>query len=248
MATKTANGTETTENRDEQVEGVLLDAVTSMVKKLIARGKERGYITIDDFNQALPSEQVSSELIEDTMAMLNEAGINVGEAEDGAEEEVAEKKATEEEEGAEAEDEEAGGNVNEETMGRTDDPVRMYLREMGAVELLSREGEIAIAKRIEAGRDAMISGLCESALTFEAIMVWRDELENNRILLREVIDLDATYGVLNPSSLPGAAQPEGEETEEEAGAPEMVSLDEVEEAFRVASSKADGAIKVVLTP
>ncbi len=97
---------------------------------------------------------------------------------------------------------------------RTDDPVRMYLREMGSVELLSREGEIAIAKRIEAGRDAMISGLCESALTFEAIMVWRDELENNRILLREVIDLDATYGVLNPSSLPGAAPAEGEEEEE----------------------------------
>ena len=114
MATKTANGTETTENRDEQVEGVLLDAVTSMVKKLIARGKERGYITIDDFNQALPSTQVSSELIEDTMAMLNEAGINVVEAEDGAEEEVAEKKAaSEDEEGAEAEEEEAGGNVNE---------------------------------------------------------------------------------------------------------------------------------------
>ena len=172
MATKTANGTETTENRDEQVEGVLLDAVTSMVKKLIARGKERGYITIDDFNQALPSEQVSSELIEDTMAMLNEAGINVVEAEDGAEEEVAEKKATEEEEGAEAEDEEAGGNVNEETMGRTDDPVRMYLREMGSVELLSREGEIAIAKRIEAGRDMMIGGLCVSPLTFKAILGW----------------------------------------------------------------------------
>ena len=104
----------------------------------------------------------------------------------------------------------------ESDVGRTTDPVRMYMREMGSVELLSREGEIAIAKRIEAGRDAMISGLCESALTFEAIMVWRDELENNRILLREVIDLDATYGVLNPSSVPGAAQPEGEETEEEA--------------------------------
>mgnify|MGYP002714563602 CR=1 FL=1 len=194
MATKTANGTETTENRDEQVEGVLLDAVTSMVKKLIARGKERGYITIDDFNQALPSEQVSSELIEDTMAMLNEAGINVVEAEDGAEEEVAEKKATEEEEGAEAEDEEAGGNVNEETMGRTDDPVRMYLREMGSVELLSREGEIAIAKRIEAGRNTMIAGLCESPLTFKAITMWREELLDEEILLRDVIDLETTFG------------------------------------------------------
>ena len=139
--------------------------------------------------------------------MLSEMGVNVVEAEEDAQEAQSTEVAA------------AAGTAVAETPAkaaydRTDDPVRMYLREMGSVELLSREGEIAIAKRIEAGRDAMISGLCESALTFEAIMVWRDELENNRILLREVIDLDATYGVLNPSSLPGAAQAEGEEEEE----------------------------------
>ena len=229
MATKTANGTETTENRDEQVEGVLLDAVTSMVKKLIARGKERGYITIDDFNQALPSEQVSSELIEDTMAMLNEAGINVVEAEDGAEEEVAEKKATEEEEGAEAEDEEAGGNVNEETMGRTDDPVRMYLREMGSVELLSREGEIAIAKRIEAGRDMMIGGLCESPLTFKAILGWYEDIKAGRMLLRDVIDLEATAAG-DSDAPPPAEVEEVEEGEEGEGI--GLSLSALEEKLR----------------
>ncbi|UPG72360.1 RNA polymerase sigma factor RpoD [Roseomonas gilardii subsp. gilardii] len=230
MATKTANGTETTENRDEQVEGVLLDAVTSMVKKLIARGKERGYITIDEFNQALPSEQVSSELIEDTMAMLNEAGINVVEAEDGAEEEVAEKKAaTEEEEGAEAEDEEAGGNVNEETMGRTDDPVRMYLREMGSVELLSREGEIAIAKRIEAGRDMMIGGLCESPLTFKAILGWYEDIKAGRMLLRDVIDLEATAAG-DSDAPPPAEVEEVEEGEEGEGI--GLSLSALEEKLR----------------
>ncbi|MHB0666016.1 RNA polymerase sigma factor RpoD [Roseomonas mucosa] len=229
MATKTANGTETTENRDEQVEGVLLDAVTSMVKKLIARGKERGYITIDDFNQALPSEQVSSELIEDTMAMLNEAGINVVEAEDSAEEEVAEKKATEEEEGAEAEDEEAGGNVNEETMGRTDDPVRMYLREMGSVELLSREGEIAIAKRIEAGRDMMIGGLCESPLTFKAILGWYEDIKAGRMLLRDVIDLEATAAG-DSDAPPPAEVEEVEEGEEGEGI--GLSLSALEEKLR----------------
>ena len=230
MATKTANGTETTENRDEQVEGVLLDAVTSMVKKLIARGKERGYITIDDFNQALPSEQVSSELIEDTMAMLNEAGINVVEAEDGAEEEVAEKKAaSEDEEGAEAEEEEAGGNVNEETMGRTDDPVRMYLREMGSVELLSREGEIAIAKRIEAGRDMMIGGLCESPLTFKAILGWYEDIKAGRMLLRDVIDLEATAAG-DSDAPPPAEVEEVEEGEEGEGI--GLSLSALEEKLR----------------
>ncbi|WP_145143351.1 RNA polymerase sigma factor RpoD [Roseomonas gilardii] len=230
MATKTANGTETTENRDEQVEGVLLDAVTSMVKKLIARGKERGYITIDDFNQALPSTQVSSELIEDTMAMLNEAGINVVEAEDGAEEEVAEKKAaSEDEEGAEAEEEEAGGNVNEETMGRTDDPVRMYLREMGSVELLSREGEIAIAKRIEAGRDMMIGGLCESPLTFKAILGWYEDIKAGRMLLRDVIDLEATAAGDNDAPPPAEVE-EVEEGEEGEGM--GLSLSALEEKLR----------------
>ena len=200
-----------TETQDAEVstDGPLLDLTDAGVKKFIKQAKARGYVTMEELNKVLPSEEVTPDAIEDTLAMLSEMGVNVVEAEEDAQEQQSTDVAA------------AAGTAVAETPAkaaydRTDDPVRMYLREMGSVELLSREGEIAIAKRIEAGRDAMISGLCESALTFEAIMVWRDELENNRILLREVIDLDATYGVLNPSSVPGAAQPEGEETEEEA--------------------------------
>jgi RNA polymerase primary sigma factor len=176
-------------------DGPLLDLTDAGVKKFIKQAKARGYVTMEELNKVLPSEEVTPDAIEDTLAMLSEMGVNVVEAEEDAAEgqggEVAERAETQ------VSDENA-----KPTYDRTDDPVRMYLREMGSVELLSREGEIAIAKRIEAGRDAMISGLCESALTFEAIMVWRDELANNRILLREVIDLDATYGVINPASLP----------------------------------------------
>ena len=180
-----------TQDNDAPNDGPLLDLTDAGVKKFIKQAKTRGYVTMEDLNKVLPSEEVTPDQIEDTLAMLSEMGVNVVEAEEDGEAaqgtDVAEKAET---------------SVSETdakpTYDRTDDPVRMYLREMGSVELLSREGEIAIAKRIEAGRDAMISGLCESALTFEAIMVWRDELLNNRILLREVIDLDATYGVLNP--------------------------------------------------
>lgn len=198
-----------TETQDAEVstDGPLLDLTDAGVKKFIKQAKARGYVTMEELNKVLPSEEVTPDAIEDTLAMLSEMGVNVVEAEEDAQEQQSTDVAAA-----------ASTGVSETpakaAYDRTDDPVRMYLREMGSVELLSREGEIAIAKRIEAGRDAMISGLCESALTFEAIMVWRDELENNRILLREVIDLDATYGVLNPSSLPGAAQPEGEEEEE----------------------------------
>jgi RNA polymerase primary sigma factor len=166
MASKTGNGSDTAEAREEAVEGVLLDITSAAVKKLIARGKERGYVTVDEVNQALPQEQVSSEFIEDTLSSLSEAGINVVDAEEAEEGEGVVAKPAKAEDGEEKEEEESGGNVDEETMGRTDDPVRMYLREMGSVELLSREGEIAIAKRIEAGRDSMIDGLCESPLTF----------------------------------------------------------------------------------
>src|SRR5690606_7773381 len=144
----------------------------------------------DELNEVLPSEEVSSEQIEDTMSMLSEMGINVVESEDDAEDTSADDQA--EEEPVET------LPVRQETRAaepveRTDDPVRMYLREMGSVELLSREGEIAIAKRIEAGREAMIDGLCESPLTFQAIIIWRDELAEGKILLRDIIDLDATY-------------------------------------------------------
>jgi RNA polymerase primary sigma factor len=190
-----------TQEAEVQSDGPLLDLTDAGVKKFIKQAKARGYVTMEDLNKVLPSEEVTPDAIEDTLAMLSEMGVNVVEAEeDAAESQGTEVAATAETSVAET--------PAKAAYDRTDDPVRMYLREMGSVELLSREGEIAIAKRIEAGRDAMISGLCESALTFEAIMVWRDELANNRILLREVIDLDATYGVLNPSSLPHNQPPQ----------------------------------------
>jgi RNA polymerase primary sigma factor len=221
MASKTAGGTDTVETRDEVVEGVLLDTMTAAVKKLIARGKERGYVTYDELNSALPSEQVSSEMIEDTMAMLSEIGINVVESEeteDGEAVAVA-KPASEDKE--EKDEEESGGNVDEETLGRTDDPVRMYLREMGSVELLSREGEIAIAKRIEAGRDMMIGGLCESPQTFKAIIGWHDAVRGGRMLLRDVIDLEATAAADSPE---GAAPPDPDEEFEEGEEGEGLGL------------------------
>ena len=198
-----------TETQDAEVttDGPLLDLTDAGVKKFIKQAKARGYVTMEELNKVLPYEEVTPDAIEDTLAMLSEMGVNVVEAEEDAQEQQSTDVAAAASTGV-------AETPAKAAYDRTDDPVRMYLREMGSVELLSREGEIAIAKRIEAGRDAMISGLCESALTFEAIMVWRDELENNRILLREVIDLDATYGVLNPSSLPGAAPAEGEEEED----------------------------------
>ncbi len=171
-------------------DSALLDMSDVAVRKMIQRAKTRGYVTYDELNKVLPSEKVSSEQIEDTMSMLNEMGINVIESE-------------EQEEGAEGEagvPAVAGGKAlvsadsEKETYDRTDDPVRMYLREMGSVELLSREGEIAIAKRIEAGRELMIGALCESPLTFEALTVWRDELNEGKVLLRDIIDLEAMYG------------------------------------------------------
>ena len=185
MASKVATAADTAETREDAAETPLLDTITIAIKKMVARGKERGYLTYDELNAALPQDQVSSEQIEDTMTMLSELGINVIESEES--EEPAE---------AEAEDgeSEVRGNVDDDDIGRTDDPVRMYLREMGSVELLSREGEIAIAKRIEAGRDMMIGGICESPLTARALLLWRDALNENKMLLRDIIDLDATYG------------------------------------------------------
>ncbi len=168
----------------------LLDTMGAAVKKMVAQGKEKGFVTYDDLNAALPPDQVASEQIEDTMSMLSEMGINVVENED-AEETSTSAEATG---GAEPEEGKAAGNVNETELGRTDDPVRMYLREMGSVELLSREGEIAIAKRIEAGREMMIGGICESPLTIRAIVQWHDKLANEEMLLRDIIDLDATNG------------------------------------------------------
>jgi len=181
---------------DRKTEGdepeISLDMSQAAVKKMIADARAKGYITYDQLNTVLPPDQVSSEQIEDVMSMLSEMGINVIEDEE-AEEDDAPKGATDLVETSSSR-EVAVATTETEKLDRTDDPVRMYLREMGSVELLSREGEIAIAKRIEAGRNTMIAGLCESPLTFQAITIWRDELLDEDILLRDVIDLDATFG------------------------------------------------------
>jgi RNA polymerase primary sigma factor len=182
--------------REVASDGPLLDLSDDAVKKMIKAAKKRGYVTMDELNSVLPSEEVTSEQIEDTMAMLSDMGINVVEDDETAEE--GEPEAAEPDEDATELAEQQGTAVaptvaKKEPTDRTDDPVRMYLREMGSVELLSREGEIAIAKRIEAGRETMIAGLCESPLTFQAIIIWRDELNEGKILLREIIDLEATY-------------------------------------------------------
>ena len=169
---------------------VSLDMSQAAVKKMIADAKERGYITYDQLNTVLPPEQVSSEQIEDVMSMLSEMGINIIENDEADEAEAPLGELVEVSTSREV----AVSGTTSETLDRTDDPVRMYLREMGSVELLSREGEIAIAKRIEAGRNTMIAGLCESPLTFHAITIWRDELLSEDILLRDVIDLEATFG------------------------------------------------------
>src|ERR1700675_310684 len=195
MASKAATAGDTAETREDAAETPLLDTIALAIKKMVLRGKERGYLTYDELNAALPQDQVSSEQIEDTMTMLSELGINVIESEES--EEPAE---------AEVEDgeSEVRGNVDDDDIGRTDDPVRMYLREMGSVELLSREGEIAIAKRIEAGRDMMIGGIAENPLTYRALMEWREKLGRGEMLLRDIIDLDAAYGG-TPDPAAGAA-------------------------------------------
>ncbi|MTJ80663.1 MAG: RNA polymerase sigma factor RpoD [Telmatospirillum sp.] len=224
MASKATNTADVSETQDEHLDGPLLDTLGVAVKKMVARGKERGYVTYDELNSALPPDEVSSEQIEDTMSMLSEMGINVVESEEGEE-----AQATEEEFAGETETSVAG-NVDEEDLGRTDDPVRMYLREMGSVELLSREGEIAIAKRIEAGREMMIGGICESPMTIRAVLEWHDALVENKMLLRDIIDLDATYGS------PGEGM---SEEELEAGPPEENVVGAVREEAPVPDSRSE---------
>ncbi|MEQ9695409.1 RNA polymerase sigma factor RpoD [Shimia sp. SDUM112013] len=185
-----AKDTDDRKPADQDAE-ISLDMSQAAVKKMIAEAREKGYITYDQLNQVLPPDQVSSEQIEDVMSMLSEMGINIIEDEEAEEEE---QKNTALVDTSSANREVALGSGTTEKLDRTDDPVRMYLREMGSVELLSREGEIAIAKRIEAGRNTMIAGLCESPLTFQAITIWRDELLSEDILLRDVIDLETTFG------------------------------------------------------
>ncbi|HET7448880.1 MAG TPA: RNA polymerase sigma factor RpoD, partial [Methyloceanibacter sp.] len=173
----------------------VLDLSDAAVKKMIKQAKKRGYVTYEQLNAVMPSEEVTSEKIEDVLAMMNEMGINVVETEetDNEDEEEAEEEESEGGDLVEVAPKTPAKSETREPAERTDDPVRMYLREMGSVELLSREGEIAIAKRIEAGREAMIAGLCESPLSFQAIIIWRDELNEGKVFLRDIIDLEATY-------------------------------------------------------
>src|ERR687892_685795 len=232
MAKNEAVETETQESGDAP----LIDLNDASIKKMIARAKKRGVVTYEELNEALPQDQMSSEQIEDIMSALNDMGINVVES--------AEKDDDEEEGDSQPEpaiDEEVdplddGGPrpaaaVKKEAVDRTDDPVRMYLREMGAVELLSREGEIAIAKRIEAGRDTMIWGLCESPITFNAIIHWSNALNAGEMQLREILDLDAMLSK-GPTPEQVASAEEGDEPEisEKTAGPSFKEEEEVEEA------------------
>ena len=230
MAAKDADSAK----NDDQNDGNSLDISQTAIKKMISEARARGYITYDELNKALPPEQVSSEQIEDVMSMLSEMGINIIEDEDSDEPENA---VVVVEEGAR---EVALAGASTEKLDRTDDPVRMYLREMGSVELLSREGEIAIAKRIEAGRNTMILGLCESPLTFQAITIWRDELLEEEILLRDVIDLETTFGntldeddensiIPNVSATPSPSKTEEKQAEYDADGNLIHSDDEDDE-------------------
>ena len=176
--------------QDAAAKEPMIDISQTAVKKMIADARDRGYITYDQLNNVLPPDQVSSDQIEDVMSMLSEMGIQVTEEHESEEEDKGPTDLVSTNQNRDV----ALAGANNEKLDRTDDPVRMYLREMGSVELLSREGEIAIAKRIEAGRNTMIAGLCESPLTFQAITIWRDELLSEDILLRDVIDLETTFG------------------------------------------------------
>ncbi len=212
MATATTKTEEQETPAAETSDSPVLDLLDAAVKRLIKVAKARGYVTYDELNEVLPPDEVSPDQIEDIMTMFSDLGVNVVDAEEVEEAAAAEPLDDEEDERQSPAahlpvKQERSTEVGE----RTDDPVRMYLREMGSVELLSREGEIAIAKRIEAGREAMIGGLCESPLTFQAIIIWRDELNEGKILLRDIIDLEATYS--GPFARNGEGDEEGGEDE-----------------------------------
>src|SRR6187399_2024012 len=221
---------DTPEKDSPEAPSPLLDLSDAAVKKMIKQAKKRGFVTFDQLNEVLPSDTTSPEQIEDIMSMLSDMGINVTEADDAEGEE--EDKDTDDDTDNELVEvtQKAVTEVKKSEPGeRTDDPVRMYLREMGTVELLSREGEIAIAKRIEAGREAMIAGLCESPLTFQAIIIWRDELNEGKIFLRDIIDLEATYAGpdaknnMNPAMLAAPAGADGQPAADANGAPAHVA-------------------------
>ncbi len=249
-------------------DGPLLDLTDQAVRRMIKLAKKRGYVTYDELNEVLPSEEFTSEQIEDVLGQLSEQGINVVDNEDpeaSGEERAAARTGTN---GADEEEVEGGDLVdasrsalpvetkrNLEPTERTDDPVRMYLREMGSVELLSREGEIAIAKRIEAGREAMIAGLCESPLTFQAIIIWRDELNEAKVLLRDIIDLEATYAGpdgKNPTQIAGEgaegeAAPAGEGEAPEGDLPPDLDEDDMENNVSLSAMEAELKPRVLET-
>ncbi|KQZ14178.1 MULTISPECIES: RNA polymerase sigma factor RpoD [unclassified Mesorhizobium] len=234
MATKEKEEVET--EREGTTDGPLLDLSDDAVKKMIKAAKKRGYVTMDELNSVLPSEEVTSEQIEDTMAMLSDMGINVVEDGENEETEAGETQADAEDDANELA-EQTGTAVaavaKKEPTDRTDDPVRMYLREMGSVELLSREGEIAIAKRIEAGRETMIAGLCESPLTFQAIIIWRDDLNEGKGLLREIIDLEATYAGPEAKQAPVVVHVEEDKPKDDPRAARRQSRDEEDDITNV---------------
>lgn len=209
----------TEEQDDSSSEEVQKETLAQILKKLVAKGKKSGSLTYDELNKALPAEEFSSEQIEDAMSMLSDVGVQISESDETDDEDD-----EEEEVGG---DYQAGGNISADDTGRTDDPVRMYLREMGTVELLSREGEIAIAKRIEAGKELMIGGICESPLAIESIIAWYEALQKGDILLREVVDLDTTYGKkvitadnsnmgTNSSGMSAASKPKDDDDNDES--------------------------------
>jgi RNA polymerase primary sigma factor len=256
MATK---ATEKPEGADQETEGPdspLLDLSDAGVRAMIKRAKKRGYVTIDEINAVMPAASFTSDQIEDMNSMLSEMGINVVDNDDAAEDGEAEEQPEADEPDGELQEASPRAVVKSERasepLDRTDDPVRMYLREMGSVELLSREGEIAIAKRIEAGREAMIAGLCESPLTFQAIIIWRDELNEGKIYLRDIIDLEATYAgpdaknapIVTEGEAPIAPEAEGE------GLPPGVTEsdldeDDMENAVSLAAMEAELKPKVL---
>ena len=190
MATKAKKQADTDQTEQDAGEAASLDAAQQTIKALLKLGKDRGFVTHDELNAALPAEEYTSEQIDDVMSTLNEMGVSVvdsAESDDEAEEGN--------------EDGRASGNLSDSDVSGTDDPVRMYLREMGSVELLSREGEISIAKRIEAGREMMIGGICESPLSIRALMHWRDQIADGVVPLRDIIDLEATFAKLKGNPL-----------------------------------------------
>ena len=215
-------------DKGENGDAPLIDLNEASIKKLIARAKRRGVITYDELNEALPQDQMSSEQIEDIMAAISEMGVNIVESDEDAGEQ--EDQQADEIDEADGSPERALPEKKKETIERTDDPVRMYLREMGAVELLSREGEIAIAKRIESGRDTMILGLCESPITFHAIILWSEALNNGEMQLREILDLDAMLSKEPaPESLADDAEDDNGEISEATAGPSFKEEDEPEE-------------------